>query len=151
MDLKEEALNFLLKARSQTYATGGNKVDSGLKGAVQYEYSEGDFSYTDVYQIGNGIFMGLDTVYYQGKPVISNSYFGNFIKVTEEEVDNILRAALSDNWETTRIWNKVEWDKENYHYTCDGEGDIDEFSGTEKILKEGEQVYYFYYAAGWIG
>lgn len=150
---KAKVLDFFLKARSKTYAGGKEEVRPVFPKLHQLEYREKDFLYRDVYNMGNGIFIGLETVYFKNKPVISMSYFGNFKKVTEEEVDKILRRALIENWETARLWRNVEWKSKNYTYICEADtsGNIDEFSGTEKILKGREQIYYFYYAGGFIG
>ncbi|MDO8461190.1 MAG: DUF5680 domain-containing protein [bacterium] len=151
---KMKALNFLLKARSKTYAGGEGKVKPVFSKLHQLEYREKDFLYRDVYNMGNGIFMGLETVYFKNKPVVSTSYFGNFVKATEEEVDKILRGALIKNWKTARLWHNVEWKSQNYTYICEADtsfGSIDEFSGMEKILKRKEQIYYFYYGGGFIG
>ena len=146
---KNELTNFLLKARTKTYAGGGGKVEPVFKNSHQLEYKEGNWFYRDVYYTGKGIFMGLDTVYLKNKAVWGSSYYGNFKKMTEE-VDSVLREALMDNWETARTWQKVEWQKEDFKYICkpNFEGSIEEMSGTEKIFKNNEEVYYFYYAGG---
>jgi ABC-type transport system substrate-binding protein len=150
---KEKLQEFLLKARTKTYAGGGGKVAPALAGSIQLEYREEDWFYRDLYYTGNGIFMGLETIYWKDKPIWSMSYYGNFKKITEEEVDRILRKALLENWQTTRLWNYVEWEFEEYKYVCtpDFQGSIDEVAGVEKISKAGAEVYSFYYAGGFIG
>lgn len=150
---KTQVQKFFIKAREKTYAGGNGKTEPLLPGSVQYEYKQGDFVYRDNYNIGNGIFMGLETVYYLEKPVLSMSYFGNFKSLSEEEVDKILRKALTENSSKTRLWNDINWKFENYKYSCstDANGSIDEFSGTENLLKNGTPVYYLYYAGGFIG
>lgn len=150
---KEELLQFLLKARTKTYAGSGGKVQPAFNGSTQLEYREGEWFYRDVYYSGNKIFMGVDAVYFQDKPVWSSSYYGTFKKMTEEELDKILREALLTNWQDTRIWKHVEWEKDEYKYTCqpDFEGSIEEISGVEKIFKGGKEVYKFYFAGGLIG
>jgi hypothetical protein len=150
---KEKLLQFLLKARTKTYAGGGGKVSPLLVGSDQLEFRENDWFYRDVYFTGNGIFMGLEVVYFQDNPVWSMCYYGNFRKLSEEEIDRVLRKALLENWQTTRLWKYVEWEFENYKYVCipDYEGSIDEMAGSEKIFKEGQEVYFFYYAGGFIG
>lgn len=147
---KEKLLQFLLKARTKTYAGGGGKVKPALKDAKQLEYQEEDWLYRDIYYTGKGIFMGLETVYYKDKAVWSMSYYGNFQKMSEAEVDSILRKALQENWQTARTWQSVEWEHDEYRYVCepDFDGSIDEMAGSEKIFKNGEEVYYFYYAGG---
>lgn len=148
---RQELEKFLLKARTKTYAAAIGKTTPLLPGSVQYEHEDEDYSYRDVYYIGNGIFPGLETVFYQRKPVWSMSYFGDFSRMTEEQADQMLRKALMELWETTRIYNYVKKDYGNFQYTCDGQGNIDELSGTEEILANGERLYFFYYAGGLIG
>jgi hypothetical protein len=143
-------IKFLLKARANTYAGSGGKVDSLLRGSDQLEYAEEDWLYRDIYYTGKEIFMGLETVYYQNKPIWAMSYYGNFKGMTEQEIDNILKKALLENWQTARTWEKSEWQKEDYKYICepDFDGSIKEMAGFEKILKQGKQVYTFFYAGG---
>ena len=147
---KEELTQFLLKARTKTYTGAGGKVQPVFDGSNQLEYREGDWFYRDVYYTGNRIFMGLEVVYYQDKDVWSMSYYGSFKEMTEEELDKILREALMENWQTTRIWKKVKWEKNGYKYICqpDFEGSIDELAGVEKISRQGKEVYTFFYAGG---
>jgi len=148
---KQELLNFLLKARTKTYATANSKTKSILDGSVQYEYNDGDFLYRDIYYIGNGIFPGLETIYFKDKPVWSMSYFGDFSKMTEEQVDLMLRKALIDNQKITRINKSVEKDYGDFTYICDGQGTIEELSGTEEIHIGPKKMFFFYYAGGFIG
>jgi len=150
---KEKLLQFLLEARTKTYAGSQGKVKPVLNGSVQMEYKEEDWFYRDIYYIGNGIFMGIEVIHFREKPIWSMSYYGNFKKMTEPEIDKILRGALMDNWQEARLWKKVEWEKGDFKYICepDFEGSIDEMAGLEKIFKSGEQVYTFFYAGGLIG
>lgn len=148
---KDYLETFLLKARTKTYAAANGKSETLLPGSVQYEYEEGDFSYRDNYYIGNGIFPGLETVFYKDKPVWSMSYFGDFSGMTEEQADNMLRKALMELWETTRMYTKVEKEYPDFKYVCDGSGSFNELEGTEEIYVGEDKVYFFYYAGGFIG
>ena len=150
---KRKLTDILLKARTKTYAGEGGEVESAFNGSKQLEYREKDWLYRDIFYVGNGKFMGLETVYHKDKPVWSMSYYGNFEKMTEEEVDKILRKALVENWKTTRIWRKVEWKHGEYKYVCtpDFPGSIDEMAGMEKIFKKGKEVYFLFYAGGLVG
>lgn len=140
--------NFLLQARTKTYAGNDGKVTSFVPGTEQFEFSEGELLYRDIYNVGNGIFAGLEMIYSGDKPLWTMSYYGNFKKMPEDEMDRILRKALIETWETTRIWKKVTWKSEEFEYVCDGAGSMEELNGTETITKDGEQIYYFYYAGG---
>lgn len=150
---KKEILQFLLKARTETYAGKGGKVKPVFNGSAQLEYKKGKWFYRDIYYTGNGIFTGLEVVHYQNEPVWTMCYYGNFKGMTEEETDKILREALLKNWQEVRIWKKAEWKKGDYRYICepDFEGSIEELAGVEKIFKKGKQVYTLYYAGGFIG
>jgi hypothetical protein len=148
---KESLEKFLLLARSKTYAAAGGKSKSLLPDSVQYEFHEGDYSYRDVYYIGNGIFPGLETVFHKSKPVWSMSYFGDFSKMTEAQVDKMLRKALVELWQSTRMYERVEKDYGDFVYSCEGSGSIDELEGSETLHVGNEQVYFFYYAGGFIG
>lgn len=145
---KKELSDFLLKARAKTYAGGGGKVKSALKDSVQLEYKEKDYLYRDVYYNGKNSFMGLEGIYYNEKLVWGMSYYGTYKGITEEEVDKILRKALIDN-PNTRTWEKIEKKYKNYLYECIPGWEsqsIDEIAGVEKITRDGEDIYFFYYA-----
>ena len=148
---KNKIEEFLLKARANTYAGNAGKVEPFLQGSHQLEFKEGGFLYRDVYNQGNSVFAGLETIYFQDKPVWSMSYYGNFKAMSEEETDKILRGALIANKDRVRIYKEVTWDKDEYSYNCAGYGDMDELGGEEQITKNGKKVYYFYYAGGFIG
>jgi len=150
---KKKLLSFLIKARTHTYAGRGGKVKSVFKGAYQLEYREGEWFYRDFYNLGNAIFMGLETVYFKDKPVWSMCYYGDFTKMTEIEIDKILRAALIKCKDKTRLWHKVEWKKENFKYICtpDFSLGIEKVAGLEEVFKNKKKVYYLFYAGGLIG
>lgn len=148
---KKDLEKFLLTARSKTYAAAQGKSEGMLPGSVQYEHSQGDFMYRDIYYIGNSIFPGLETVYLKDKPVWSMSYFGDFSGMSEEQIDSMLRKALIDNQKKTRMYNQVNKAYGDFTYICDGSGSIDELSGTEEIYAKSKKIYFFCYAGGFIG
>lgn len=141
---------FLLKARTKTYAGDSGGVRAALDGSKQLEYKDGDWLYRDIYYLGNGVFPGLETVYFRNKPVWSMSYFGNFRDMTEEQADSMLRHALLDNWEVTRTYRALEKDYGEFKYVCRGQGTIDELSGEEEIYIGKKRAYFFYYAGGFL-
>ncbi len=145
---KNKLTQFLLQARAKTYVGDSGKVDPAFKGSLQLEFKDRDWFYRDVYNNGNGIFVGLETVYYLDNPVWSMSYFGNYKKLSEEEADKTLRKALYEKKDDARLWKNISYKFEDYIYNCEGYGNIDELGGTEKILKNNNEIYYFYYAGG---
>ena len=141
---------FILTARAKTYAGDSGKTEPLLKDSRQHEYTEGEFLYRDIYYVGAGRFTGLETVYWQDKPVWTMSYFGNFSAMSEAAADTILREALIAKKDETRLWTNVEWEKDDFRYTYDGQGSIEELGGEEEIHKGDARVYYFYCAGGLI-
>jgi len=142
--------NFLLKARTKTYAGNGGKVKPIFMGSKQLEYKEGGWFYRDAYYTGNGIFMGTEIIYFKNKAVWGMSYYGNFKKMTEKEIDLILRTALLKNWKTARTWKQVKWKKGKYEYVCTSnpKGSIGDMGGTERIFKNKKEAYEFFYVGG---
>lgn len=142
---------FLLTARTQTYASATGQSKPLLPKSVQYEYQAEEYLYRDIYYIGNGIFPGIETVFYKSRPVWSMSYFGDFSSMTEEQADTLLRQALIDMWDQTRMYSIVKKDYGDWRYVCEGRGTINKLSGAEKIYVNNEPVYRFYYKGGFIG
>ncbi len=147
MNKLEQLEPFLIKARANTYASDEGRVKAALNNSTQLEYKESDWLYRDVYYTGKNTFYGMETVFYLNKPIFGVSYYGNWGDMTEEEIDNILRGALINNKET-RLYKKVEWEKDGFIYTCDpaSTDGINEIGGTEQITKDDKHVYVFYYA-----
>ncbi len=141
---KDELEKFIIKARTKAYAGNGGKVTSSLKGSAQLEFLEDDFKYQDVYYTGKNTFYGIETVYFQEKPVWGMSYYGNWGEMTEEEIDKILRGSLIANPET-RLYKKINWVKGEFSYECIPEttDGIDEIGGEETIFKNDKRAYVF--------
>jgi len=148
---KRELEKFLLKARAKTYVAAKGKLKPALPGSVQYEYKDGDYSYRDVYYLGNSIFPGLETVFFKAEAVWSMSYFGDFSSLTEQQTDTFLRRALLEFWKDTRIYNRVEKDYGSFRYICEGAGTIDKLSGEEMLYVGAKKVCSFSYKGGYVG
>ncbi|HJY98114.1 MAG TPA: DUF5680 domain-containing protein [Patescibacteria group bacterium] len=150
---KKKLLDFLIEAGAKTYAGNGGKVKPAFSGSTQLEHKKGKYFYRDVYNMGNGIFIGLETIYFDDKPVWSMSYYGDFTKMTEEEIDKILRAALIKFKDKARLWYDIEWQNGEFKYICtpDIKEGIEHVAGLEEIYKGKEKVYFFFYAGGLIG
>jgi len=143
---KHELEKFLVTARMKTYASDGEKVESVLSGSSQLEYAENDWLYRDIFYTGQNNFTGLEAIYFKDKPVFSMCYYGNWGVMTEAEIDAILQGALRANPET-RTYKPIKWEKDGFFYDCSPDTDsFDEVSGSEVITKDGERVYYLYYA-----
>lgn len=147
----DDALRFCLRARTRTYAAQQGRTEPLLPGAHQFEHGDGPWQYRDVFYQGNGVFPGLETVFHEGRPVWSMSYFGDYSQMSEEQADSMLQPALLALWDTTRTNVAVTQDFAGYRYTCAGRGTPAELQGREEIHVAGECVYWLVYAGGFIG
>ncbi len=151
--MNEYALEqFILKARKNTYASATMKSAKPLiKDTVQYEYAGNNYFYRDIYCIGNGIFSGLEVIYHKNELVWSMSYFGDFSGMTEVQADTLLRRAILDLWESTRMYEYIEKNYDDFLYTCKGSGTIKKMKGIEEIHVAHKKVYTFSYNGGCMG
>jgi len=74
-----EFAEFLVRAKKETYAGGGEEVSPQRPGFKELEYKEGDWYYRDSY---SGFYQapGQEVVYFQGKPVWAMAYSGGMKK-----------------------------------------------------------------------
>ena len=146
MDLRE----FLVEAKVNTYAAQGEggegKLDDGSKELV---FEKGDFKYRDRY-FGSKFFIGEEVVWGNGKYIWGMNYYGGAIdeKIDPKAIYGFLKEALqkaplSDPYRGPE--NLVIGD---YKYTNAVDGNLENFSGTEKILYQGKEIYSLRYHGG---
>ncbi len=148
---KQDLTNFLFNARGKTNAKAGGQIVPAVEGTEQAEYSEGDWTYKDIYFNGKNSFAGTDAVYYQGKPVWASSYYARYTNISEEELDEILRKSIKEHPEVN-AWKKIEKtviDGYEYENIPNSENQsIERVSGIERISNNGNEIYLLYYAGG---
>jgi hypothetical protein len=147
----EIALDFVLRARTKTYAAQSGQTSPLLPGAVQFEYEDGPWCYRDVYYLGNGMFSGLEAAFREGRPVFSMSYFGDFSAMSEEQADSLLKPNLLALWEHARTHEHVMSEAPDHTYVCAGQGSPAQHQGLEEIFVDGARVYWLRYTGGVIG
>ncbi len=139
---------FITEARQTTYASGEQSVDSPrLMGSSQFEHQEADFFYRDIYFDGDNNFIGQEIVYQNKKPIWGMIYFG---KSTDRETTAFLKKSLLELAEKCRLGEKCEFQEEAFHYLDSGTGTLERFSGEERILKNGKEIYDLSYRGGMI-
>jgi len=150
MDINtEELCRFLLKAKTNTYASG-NEGTTLKDGSKELIFTEGSLSYRDKY-FGSIQFLGEEVVSCEGKCVWGMNYYGQVLSsegVSEQKVGAFLKEALKRVKPEKPFRGPYKYEENSFMYLNDVEGDVRKFSGTEKILYEGKEVYTLLYHCG---
>lgn len=147
MDYKK----FLIEAKKQTYANGNAKKQNPSRvGSNDYHYEaiiEGKkMTYHDTY-FGGTKFMGEEVVYEDSNiPIWGMNYYGITIDETlsEEAMDKALRPALmlvGQDDSVLPVRGPKKFEQDDYLYTFESEGTIENFHGKEEIYKGKKLVY----------
>lgn len=144
----ERLKEFISEARQNTYAGGYTPSDAPrLVGSSQFDFQKGDYAYRDIFFNGDKKFIGQEVVYLNSKPVWGVNYIGNTIGKLEA---NFLKQSLLKLSEKCRFGEVCEYEKREFKYQDQGQGNLGEFSGQEQIFVEGKSVYKLNYQGGLI-
>ena len=142
----KEFLEFLVKAKKSTYAnSNAPKVLSSRVKSKDYEFTDGDYIYHDTY-FGGVKFMGEEVVYYNDNILWGMNYYGVTLddSLAEELMDKVLRVALmkvGKDKDIIPVRGPKEFVNEDYLYTFNVDGDMENFVGTEQIYKDKKLIY----------
>ena len=131
-----ELVNFIVKAKKQTYASGNpaTKLEDGFE---EFVYEEGDYKYRDRYHARDPKPLGGEEVIWQnGRAVWMMNYYGFilFNKVNSEKVYAFLRKAMSLVDKQRPFRGPSSFKDGDFEYLDESEGDAGRFKGTEKIF-----------------
>lgn len=145
----EQLKQFIYAASQATYASGDESIKvKQSDGSTTIEYREGDFAFHDNY-FGGEPYGGREVVFHAGKAVWMMVYYGFVhIEIGNAKVYGILMEALRNTTEDMPYRGPVVFAKENWRYENKIEGGVENFSGIEKIYRDGECVYEAKYIGG---
>lgn len=138
--------NFLIEAKKQTYANElVEKVKSTRQNSKDYEYKKGNMIYHDTY-FGGTNFIGEEVIYIDNEVYWAMNYYGVTLdeSLGEEAMDNALRPALMNVGKDKKVLpvrGPKEFINGEYKYTLDITGNINYFSGFERIYKNDKLIY----------
>jgi len=141
---------FLVKAKLHGYASSGEGGERRLdNGGKELSYQEGDYKYIDTY-FGFNPFIGEEIVFYQGEFIWGMNFYGRVLsdKVSAKEVYDFLKKAMMLVKESRPFRGPSEFNEDDWKYTDESEGTIDNFKGKEKIYYQQELVYELEYQGG---
>jgi hypothetical protein len=148
MDLNQ-LKQFILEASQNTYASEDKDIRKKQDdNSTTIIYENGDWKYHDNY-FGGEPYGGREVVFYENIPVWIMVYYG---RVTEDndsdEVYKVLTNALRNSNIDMPYRGPKELIEGEYRYENEQEGEVDNFSGEEKIYKNNILVYSARYMGG---
>lgn len=147
-----ELSKFLVKAKIATYASAGEANERTLKdGAKELTYEEDELKYRDRYY-GFNPFIGEEIVWQKNKILWSMNYYGKIISyiISAKEVYKFLQNAIGQVKEDRPFRGPNNVKSGDFEYIDKSIGNINNFSGKEKILFRGQKIYVLIYHGGFI-
>lgn len=153
IDLKQ-LTNFIGEANKAGYASSqGNNSTKEANGSTTIIYQKGLWLFNDNY-FGGEPYGGREVVFYDNKPVFMMVYYGRISdkNFDSKDIYSFLQKALKLFPEDKPFRGpsilEEEIDDKKMRYENNWRGEIDYFSGEEKIFINDEQVYDAKYAGG---
>lgn len=152
----EELIQFLMRAKSQTYAAGGGASSSAvtplLTNSHQLDFRAGELLYRDIY-FGQAFFAGLESVYYKDDVIWSMCYAGGWTDQLTAEDDtgqlgHVLQNALKEVPFEYPFRGPRAYAEAGYQYLNSPSGEVQRFSGVENISRDNIIVYELHYSGG---
>jgi len=149
---REKLAEFLVKAKRATYAAGvvAEKVVEPDQ-STSLRFVEGDFCYHDNY-FGGEPFGGREVVFFDNQPVFMMVYYGRVDEVIDDfgPIYQVLMGALKKIPVSHPFRGPNSFETDDYLYENKYDGELENFSGEEKISYDGRVVYRAKYAGGLI-
>lgn len=141
---------FLVKAKVNAYASGGEGGQALLAdGCQELAYEEGGFSYRDRY-LGWNPFIGEEVVWHKGQIVWAMNYYGIVSDpiVPADQVYQFLQQAMSQVKEDRPFRGPRSFKAQDLEYVDESQGTVERFTGVERILHKGREIYRLDYHGG---
>jgi hypothetical protein len=148
---EDKIRSFILEASRATYASGDESVKKKqADGSTTIQYENGEYKYHDNY-FGGEPYGGREVVFFNNKAIWMMVYYG-FVHegVANKDVYSFLIESLSNAnpdmpYRGPKLYTKGEWKYENNLV-----GNVDNFSGIEKIYHGNDCIYEASYMGGLI-
>jgi hypothetical protein len=151
---KADFLHFLVAAKRATYASASDsaRVQPLLPGSFQFEYSQGNWLYRDMY-FGAGYFAGQEVVYWQEHPLWSMVYAGGLLEERPSQlpaiqINEFLKAALREVSVELPYRGPGSFRNGDFAYRNEFMGNVERFTGVERIYYFGTPIYELMYNGG---
>lgn len=134
----KEIIEFLIRAKKATYAGKGAETTPSRPASHDLTYREGELMYYDTF-LGGERFVGEEALWIGEKPYWSMNYAG---RVTGECFSgDFLKEALLRVPFDKPFRGPNFYEKGDYAFKCETDGDFEWFIGYETISYKGKEIY----------
>lgn len=149
--INKETIDFIHRAKKATFASKTAKPVKTKDNGLEYTYEERPLLYKDKY-LGYFTDTGQEVVWYNGTPIWSMSYRGGmlFHEDLSSRCFSFLKRCLQKFPEDFPVRGPKNYEERGFKYKNEWKGDINSFSGEEKIFWKEEQIYFRNYLGGTI-
>jgi hypothetical protein len=148
----EELEAFIVAGKLRTYVGDGARLLSYRQGSHDLQHADGDFVYHDCYSGGQD-FVGEEVVYWRGRPVWAENYFGRIIEpdlLSAEPAGQVIKSSLTGMHAEGRFLGGFHATDGDCAYHDASTGDAAWFQGRETIERAGRTAYELHYHGGLI-
>ena len=141
---------FVIHAKVRSYASGNDAEPVKYPdGCIELNYQEDGFQYRDRY-FGSNPFVGEEVVWQNGQIIWAMNYYGYVIDENTDsaQVYHFLQKAMGQVKEDRPYRGPFYLKEDDFEYFDQSQGDIDQFTGMEKIFFQGDEVYRLHYHGG---
>ncbi|KKP65230.1 MAG: hypothetical protein UR61_C0029G0008 [candidate division WS6 bacterium GW2011_GWE1_34_7] len=142
--------NFIFEASTNTYASEDKNIRvKQSDSSTTIEYEKDDWKYHDNY-FGGEPFGGREVVFYKEKPVWMMVYYGAVVvnEIVPDELYTVLTKALRSSTVDMPYRGPKELVDGEFRYVNELQGEVDNFSGEERIYKGDTLLYVAKYIGG---
>ena len=140
---------FLVKAKINTYASGGEKQEKKLSdGSKELKFEE-EFKYRDRY-FGYNPFIGEEIVWQNKKVIWGMNYYGEIVLeiISAKQIYQFLQEALKKVTEDKPFRGPDNFGENDFEYVNEIKGTVEKFEGCETIFYKEKLVYKLGYCGG---
>lgn len=142
--MKEDLHGYLLEVAKAGYANKDAERTwvKNPDGSTTIEHENNPWSMHDNF-FGGEPYGGREVIFYEGKPFWMMVYYGEVSKEIEKpaEIYSFLQDALSEPDPVMPIRGPKQIKANGMKYEFESQGNIERFSGEEKIEKDGKEIY----------
>lgn len=138
-------IQFLIKAKTSSYANKEHKSFQLRTDSHDYIYEENEYKYCDSF-FGRSFFSGQEVVYIKDNVCWSMNYYGNVL--SEQFKGDFLKDALIHVTNKNPFRGPELYKKGEYIYISHSLGTISSFEGHEEIYYKNQKIYEGKYHGG---